>query len=213
MKELTDENFEKEIKNAGKPVLVDFWMQDCAPCFMLLPILEKLANEYGEKIIFAKANLDTAPQISQEYGINLTPTVILFKGGRPVSGFIGFKPEPKIRKWLEENLKVEEAKPSSPPSLSLRESSVNDSGKIEKLIKEYQEYAEKNNFRLNPNKVAVERIIKGLLENKKKYGVRYCPCRRVREDLEENKKIICPCFYHRQEIEKDGHCLCGLFVR
>jgi len=102
---LTDENFEKEILNAEKPVLVDFWSFGCAPCFLLSPILDKIAEEFNEKIILAKVNLDTAPKIAQKYGIDKIPTVILFNGGKPISGFIGARPEEEIRKWLEENLK------------------------------------------------------------------------------------------------------------
>jgi len=102
---LTDENFEKEIQNAQKPVLVDFWMFGCPPCFLISPILEKLANEYEEKIILAKVNIDTSPITAQTYGINVAPTVILFKEGKPVSGFIETKPESWIKEWLENNLK------------------------------------------------------------------------------------------------------------
>jgi len=104
MLELTDENFEKEITNAPKPILVDFWAQWCMPCFVLGPILEKLAEEYGDKLILAKVNLDTAPLISQKYGIEKIPNVILFKEGKPISGFIGVRPEPIIKNWLEQNL-------------------------------------------------------------------------------------------------------------
>jgi ferredoxin-thioredoxin reductase catalytic subunit len=84
---------------------------------------------------------------------------------------------------------------------------------IETLIKKSQEYAEKNGFRLNSNREAVERIIKGLLENEKKHGFLYCPCRRIAGEAKEDSKKICPCFWHREELEKLGRCLCGLFVK
>jgi ferredoxin-thioredoxin reductase catalytic subunit len=84
---------------------------------------------------------------------------------------------------------------------------------IENLIKKYQEYAKENRFSLNPDRKVVERIIRGLLENERKYGVRYCPCRRISGDPKEDSKKICPCFWHKEEIEKNGHCLCGLFVK
>jgi len=187
---LTDENFEREIQNAKKPALVDFWAIYCNPCLVLSPILEKLAEEYKEKIIFAKVNLDLAPLTVQKYGIDRMPAVILFREGKPVSGFVGVRPEPEIREWLEENLK-------------------NNSEKIEKLIKEYQEYADKNNFQLNPDKGVVEKVIRGLLEREEKLGARYCPCRRVTGNKEEDKKIICPCW----EMREKRICLCGLFVR
>ncbi len=85
--------------------------------------------------------------------------------------------------------------------------------KIEELIKWYVDYAKENGFNLNPNKEIVERIIRGLLENEKKYGKKYCPCRRVTGNQEEDSKKICPCYYHRDEIKKDGHCFCGLFTK
>lgn len=84
---------------------------------------------------------------------------------------------------------------------------------IEKLIEEYKKYAEENGFRLNNNRKVVEGIIKGLLVNEKKYGFRYCPCRRVSGNLEEDEKKVCPCFWHKEEIERDGHCHCNLFVK
>ncbi len=191
---LTDENFEKEISASEKPVLVDFWMFGCAPCSLISPILEKLSNDFEDKIILGKVNLDTAPRTCQKYGINVAPTVILFKEGKPVSGFIGARPENEIRRRLEENLKDEKEK-------------------IETIIKESEEYAKKSGFKLNSDRGVVERIVKGLLENEKKYGVRYCPCRRITGRLEEDKSKICPCEFMRTEIETQGHCLCGLFVK
>lgn len=84
---------------------------------------------------------------------------------------------------------------------------------VEKLIKEYENYAKENGFNLNPDKKIVEAIVKSLLDREKKFGARYCPCRRITGNSEEDKKIICPCAYHREELERDGHCLCRLFVR
>ena len=90
---------------------------------------------------------------------------------------------------------------------------TNNDDKIEKAVREYEEYAKQNGFSLNPNRKAVEGIVKGLLEREKKFGVRYCPCRRVTNNSEEDKKNICPCQFMRMEIEKQGHCLCNLFVK
>ena len=85
--------------------------------------------------------------------------------------------------------------------------------KIEKLIKNYQEYAQKKGFSLNPNKKAVEVIVQGLLANEQKYGKKYCPCRRVTGNSKEDKLKICPCHWHEEEIEENGSCFCGLFVK
>ncbi len=85
--------------------------------------------------------------------------------------------------------------------------------KIEKIIRRYEKYAKVNGWKLNPNKKMVERIVKGLIENEKKKGKRYCPCRRIAGNPEEDFKKICPCFWHKEEIEKNSHCLCQLFVK
>jgi len=105
MLELTDQNFEREIQGADKSVLVDFWAEWCMPCLVLGPILEKLAEEYKEKLILAKVNLDEASLIAQKYKIEQIPTVIFFNKGEPISGFVGVRPEKFIEEWLEENLK------------------------------------------------------------------------------------------------------------
>jgi len=199
---LTDENFEKEIQAAEKPVVVDFWASWCSPCLVLSPILEKLAEEYKDKFILAKVSLEAAPLTAQKYGIEQIPTVVLFNGGKSVSGFIGARPEPVVRELLDKMLE----------GIKSKEGEKNKED-IEKIIQSYQEYAEKNGFKLNPNIEIVERLIKGMLENEKKYGFRCCPCRRISGNPEEDKPKICPCQWHREEIEKEGHCLCGLFVK
>ncbi len=84
---------------------------------------------------------------------------------------------------------------------------------FQNLLKEYQDYAQKNGFHINPDKKVVNFLINALIERKKKYGERYCPCRVITGDKEKDKKIICPCVYHKEEIEKQGHCHCGLFVK
>jgi ferredoxin-thioredoxin reductase catalytic subunit len=79
---------------------------------------------------------------------------------------------------------------------------------IKRLTEEYREYAKKNGFSINPNKEIVEYLIKGLLNNEKKFGKKYCPCRR-----EHNDKVVCPCAYHKKEIREQGNCHCFLFVK
>lgn len=101
---LNDQNFEQELTKNDKPVLVDFWASHCLPCFVLAPILEKIAEELQGKFILAKVNLGEARITAQKYGIDRIPTVILFKEGKPISGFIGVRPEPVIKEWLEKNL-------------------------------------------------------------------------------------------------------------
>lgn len=99
---LTDENFEEEVKKIKKPVLIDFFADWCPSCQVLGPILEKLEKEFGEKIVFAKVDVNLAPQTCQKFRINPIPTVFLLKEGKLIGGFIGLKSEEEIRNWLEE---------------------------------------------------------------------------------------------------------------
>jgi ferredoxin-thioredoxin reductase catalytic chain len=85
--------------------------------------------------------------------------------------------------------------------------------KIKNLLAEYEDYAKANGFKVNPNKQIAEGIVRALLMKQESFNERYCPCRKMTGDKEEDKKIICPCIYHKEEIEKDGHCHCNLFVK
>jgi ferredoxin-thioredoxin reductase catalytic chain len=84
---------------------------------------------------------------------------------------------------------------------------------IRKMKSGFAKYAESQGFRLNPDDRIVEGLCRGMLANEKKHGARYCPCRLVTGNKQEDKKIICPCVYHKDEIARDGHCHCSLFVK
>ncbi len=101
---LTDSNFMEFIKNSDKPVLVDIFTQWCPPCKMLTPVIEKVASDYKNKIIVAKMDLDANPIIGNKFGVEVIPTVILFKDGELVDKFVGFKPEPEIKKWIDRKI-------------------------------------------------------------------------------------------------------------
>jgi thioredoxin 1 len=92
------------IKNSDKPVLVDIFTQWCPPCKMLTPVIEKVASDYKNKIIVAKMDLDANPIIGNKFGVEVIPTVILFKDGELVDKFVGFKPEPEIKKWIDRKI-------------------------------------------------------------------------------------------------------------
>src|SRR5690606_31129792 len=96
---LIDESFQR-------PVVVDFWADWCAPCKNLMPILEKLANEYAGSFLLAKVNADD-PQtqmIGAQFGVRSLPTVMIMKDGQPVDGFAGALPEVQVREVLSKHL-------------------------------------------------------------------------------------------------------------
>lgn len=94
---LVDESF-------TRPVLIDFWADWCAPCKNLMPILEKLANEYAGAFLLAKVNADEMGMISSQFGVRSLPTVVLMKDGQPIDGFTGALPEKEVRVLLEKYL-------------------------------------------------------------------------------------------------------------
>ena len=86
------------------PVLVDFWADWCSPCKILMPILTKLVDEYGGKLLLAKVNTEEQRELAAELGIRSLPTVMLFKEGQPVDQFMGALPETDIRTFLDPHL-------------------------------------------------------------------------------------------------------------
>lgn len=94
---LIDESFKR-------PVLVDFWADWCAPCKSLMPILEKLTNEYNGSFLLAKVNADEMNMIAAQFGVRSLPTVMLIKDGEPLDGFAGALPEKQVRELLEKYL-------------------------------------------------------------------------------------------------------------
>ena len=101
---LDNESFENAIKGAKTPVLVDFFATWCGPCKMLAPILEQVAEEMGDKVVIAKADIDECMELAQEYGIMSVPTMILFKEGAEVSRNIGFRGKPQIVEMINSKL-------------------------------------------------------------------------------------------------------------
>jgi thioredoxin 1 len=102
---LTDENFDKEVNATDKFVLVDFFAVWCEPCQVLGPIIERVAEQFKDKVVLMKANLDNNPLAAQKFRVERIPTVVLFKNGEPINGFVGLIPEKAIKEWLENLLK------------------------------------------------------------------------------------------------------------
>jgi thioredoxin 1 len=86
---VTDAEFESQVLEADKPVLVDFWASWCGPCLAIAPIVEELAGDYDGKIVVAKMNVDKSPATPGRYGIRAIPTLIVFKDGQVVEQITG----------------------------------------------------------------------------------------------------------------------------
>jgi putative thioredoxin len=103
---VTAGNFMTDVVEASAqiPTLVDFWAPWCAPCRQLMPILERLAQEYGGRFKLAKVNTDEQQELAQQIGIRSLPTVVLFKDRTSVDHFAGLLPEAQIREMLDKHL-------------------------------------------------------------------------------------------------------------
>jgi thioredoxin 1 len=85
----TDANFQQDALGNDKLVVVDFWAPWCGPCKLVTPIIEELAKEYEGKVSVGKLNVDENPETAGTYGVMSIPTVMLFKGGKPVQSLVG----------------------------------------------------------------------------------------------------------------------------
>ncbi len=99
-----DKNFENEVINSDSPVLVDFWAEWCGPCKTLLPVVEELAGELGDKVKVVKINIEDAPDTPTKYGLRGVPTLMIFKDGKVVDTRVGGMPKAQLSDWVNENV-------------------------------------------------------------------------------------------------------------
>jgi thioredoxin 1 len=103
---VTDDAFEQTVLKSSTPVIVDFWAPWCGPCKMVAPILDKLAQEYGDKIIVAKVNTDDHNQWAMKYGVQGIPTMLFVADGKIVHRQVGAMPERMLREAVTQFLEV-----------------------------------------------------------------------------------------------------------
>jgi thioredoxin 1 len=104
IKEVTDLNFDQDVLNSSKPVLVDFWAQWCGPCRALAPIFEEIAESHSEKANFVKINIDDNPKTPAKYGVMSIPTLILFKNGAVEATKMGLMTKSELSAFIDGNV-------------------------------------------------------------------------------------------------------------
>lgn len=100
--ELSEKNFD-DIVASGKAVLVDFWASWCGPCQFMLPIFDKLAKRYGDKIVFARLNVDDNQSVAARYDVYAIPTFIVFQDGKAVDRAVGAVGEPGLESLIKKH--------------------------------------------------------------------------------------------------------------
>tara|TARA_B100000965_G_scaffold147315_1_gene122760 strand:+ start:1164 stop:1484 length:321 start_codon:yes stop_codon:yes gene_type:complete len=101
---VTDENFDKEVLQSSKPIIVDFWAEWCGPCIQIGPSLEEISNEMSDQVTIAKHNIDNEPNTPTKYGIRGIPTMLLFKDGALKATKVGATTKSNIVSWIKENI-------------------------------------------------------------------------------------------------------------
>ena len=99
--DVTDNNFQAEVLESDKPVLVDFWAPWCGPCRVIAPSLEEIADEQADSLRIVKLNVDENQQTAARYGVMSIPTLIVFKNGEPAKTIVGALPKKRLQAELD----------------------------------------------------------------------------------------------------------------
>ena len=103
--EITDNNFEETVLKSDKPVMVDFWAAWCGPCRMVGPIIDEISNEYENKAVVGKVDIDSNQKFASKYGVRNIPTVLVFNNGELVDRHVGVAPKDTYVTALDNLLK------------------------------------------------------------------------------------------------------------
>ena len=99
---VTDATFESEVLNSSDPVLVDYWAEWCGPCKMIAPIVDEIADEYGDRLKVAKMDIDNNMMTPPQYGIRGIPTLMIFRDGKVQSMKVGALTKGQLKTFVEE---------------------------------------------------------------------------------------------------------------
>ena len=100
----SDSNFQSDVLESEKPVVVDFWAEWCGPCKQIGPVLEEISNEMADQVTIAKHNIDNEPNTPTKFGIRGIPTMLLFKDGDLKATKVGATTKSNIVTWIKENI-------------------------------------------------------------------------------------------------------------
>lgn len=104
IKHVSDDSFATDVLSSQTPVLVDYWAAWCGPCKMIAPILEEIANDFGDKVTIAKLNVDENQQTAAKFGVRGIPTLMLFKDGQVKATKVGALSKSQLTEFLNESL-------------------------------------------------------------------------------------------------------------
>ena len=101
---VSDDDFQRQVLDDSRPVLVDFWAEWCVPCHMVSPVVEEIARDFADRLKAAKLNVDDNPQTARQYGVMSIPTLIVFKDGQEKARVVGARGKEAILRELEPHI-------------------------------------------------------------------------------------------------------------
>ena len=102
--DISDDNFDSEVLESDKPVLIDFWAEWCGQCKVLGPVIDEVAEDYSDRVKFVKLNIDNNPSNTQKFGIRGIQTLLLFKGGEKIDTSVGVLSKSELASFLDKNI-------------------------------------------------------------------------------------------------------------